>query len=172
MGSPNQGNIAIKVTIAISDTPRPALTISFVGRLHGAAAIAFGGVPTGKQNAWEHAKAAGIIRYIGCQPALIHISDNTGKITLATATLLENSVKTEANIEANTITENLGNCAKPPKCNAINLLIPELLDPSAKAKPPPNKKIRPHGNFCWATFQVIRGADGAVGLLVGSLLKK
>lgn len=46
-------------------TPSPTLTISQVGILQGAAAIAFGGVDTGRQYAKEQHKAAGIIRYMG-----------------------------------------------------------------------------------------------------------
>ncbi|GJQ79938.1 hypothetical protein Trydic_g18382 [Trypoxylus dichotomus] len=109
---------------------------------------------------------------MGCHLAFMQISASTGRMTLATATLLENSVRMDAKSDANTITENFGSCARPPRCTAISLLIPELLEPSANAKPPPKRKMRPHGSFCCTTFQVIRGADGAVGFLDSSLLKK
>lgn len=82
------------------DTPMPALVISLVGMLQGAATIALGGVPTGRQYACEHAKQAGNIRYMGCHFATIDISAKTGRNTLATATLLEKSVTNEAQMQA------------------------------------------------------------------------
>lgn len=167
---PNVGNNANNTNIAMIDTPTPALTISLVGKLHGAAAIAFGGVPTGKQKACEQANAAGIIRYNGCHLAAIDISANTGNNTLATATLLENSVNVDAIKHAIANTANFGNCTSAPKFLAINSLIPVTFEPSANAKPPPNRNIRPHGNFCWTTFHVINACDGCFGLFSSSLL--
>lgn len=82
------------------DTPTPALIISLVGMLHGAATIALGGVPTGKEKACEQAKQAGNIKYIGCHFAAMHISAKTGRITLATATLLVKSVMKDAHTHA------------------------------------------------------------------------
>lgn len=41
--------------------------------------------------------------------------------------------------------------------------IPDRFPPSASAKPPPSKKISPHGIFELITFQVIRPGVGCVG---------
>lgn len=41
--------------------------------------------------------------------------------------------------------------------------IPERLPPSANAKPPPNKKIKPHGSFEFIYFQFIRLGVVCVG---------
>lgn len=49
----------------IIDIPRPTFTISHVGMLQGAAAIAFGGVDTGRQQEYEQHRATGIIKYMG-----------------------------------------------------------------------------------------------------------
>lgn len=149
----------------------PALTISFVGILHGAAAIALGGVPTGKQYACEHARHAGIIRYMGCHRATTDISARTGNMTLATATLLEKSVMIEAHRHAITNTDNLGSFAKSASDVAIISLMPLALEPSARAKPPPSRKIRPQGIFCCTAFQVISGGEAIFGRLLSSLLK-
>lgn len=148
----------------------PAFTISFVGMLQGAAAIAFGGVPTGKQYACEHAKHAGIIRYMGCQRATTDISANTGNITLATATLLEKSVINDAHRHAITNTASLGSFVRSARELAIVSLIPLAFEPSANAKPPPSRKISPQGIFCWTAFQVISGGDATFGRFDSSLL--
>lgn len=62
---PNHGYNAKSVARDITTTPRPAFVISFDGILQGAAAIAMGGVDTGKQYEKEHPNVAGNIRYIG-----------------------------------------------------------------------------------------------------------
>lgn len=170
MRSPKNGKIANKTNNEITETPIPALVISLVGILQGAATIALGGVPTGRQYACEQAKHAGIIRYIGCHLAPIDISAKTGKITLATATLLEKSVINDAHKQAMTITENLGSFSRSDRASAIIWLMPLALEPSAKAKPPPRRKIRPQGIFCCTAFHVIRGGEAVFGRLEGSLL--
>lgn len=152
------------------ETPIPAFTISFVGILQGAAAIAFGGVPTGNEYACEHAKHAGIIKYIGCHRATTDISAKTGNITLATATLLEKSVITDAHKHAITNTANFGSFVKSANDVAIVSLIPLAFEPSANAKPPPSRKIKPHGIFCWTAFHVISGGDATFGRFDSSLL--
>lgn len=171
MTCPKVGNTVSRTTIEIKETPSPALSIALVGMLQGAAAIALGGVATGRQKAWEQLNATGIIKYKGCHLATFDISASTGSNTLATATLLENSVRTDANIHAMAITANFGSFTRSSKYMAMSSLMPLCLEPSARAKPPPSKKIRPHGSFCWMTFQVTSGGEATLGLLSLFLLK-
>ena len=46
-------------------------------------AIAFGGVPTGNRNAYEHMNVAGSIKYIGCCSMAMHCWNNVKKIFIA-----------------------------------------------------------------------------------------
>lgn len=57
--------MASKVASEITAVPIPTLNISAERILHGAAAIAIGGVDTGRQYENEQLSDAGIIRYIG-----------------------------------------------------------------------------------------------------------
>ena len=62
---PKLGKIAINIKMAITCITEATLIISQLLILQGAAAIAFGGVETGRQYEKEQDKHTGIIRYIG-----------------------------------------------------------------------------------------------------------
>lgn len=61
----SRGKTVKRTRSDITATPAPTFAISEEGMLQGAAAIAFGGVDTGKQYAKEQLRAAGIMRNMG-----------------------------------------------------------------------------------------------------------
>lgn len=82
---------------------------------------------------------------------------------LAIATLELNAVKNSAIKITMKRIAGFGSAPRTFNDSAIIEAIPLCLLPSAKAKPPPIKKIRPHGTRCCKNFQL--DIDGVV--LVG-----
>lgn len=147
-------------------------TISFVRILATPATIAFGGVPTGIWNAIQQDNAAGNIRYNGCTSMARDISANTGKIIFAMATFDVNSVNVWAVIQTINSNNNGGKSFRPTSELPNIADMPDREPPSAKAKPPPSKKIRLHGTLVLMYFHVIRPAVGAVGKLAENKNRK
>lgn len=120
------------------------------------ATIAFGGVPTGVWKAILHDNAVGNIKNNGCISMAIDISANTGNKILATATFDANSVKICA-VKHTINSRTIGGKSLRPTSELPNIAdIPVFLPPSANAKPPPNKNIKPHGILEFTYFHVIK----------------
>lgn len=84
---------------------------------------------------------------------------------LAIATLELNAVKNSAIKSTMNRIAGFGRDPRTFKDSAIIEAIPLCLLPSAKAKPPPIKKIRPHGTRCCKNFQL--DIDGVVSVGYG-----
>ena len=144
-----------------------------------------GGVLTGKWKAMLQARPAGKIKYNGCismasdckqkqtkvkiiellscRTKQLTISAKTGTIILAIATFELKAVKMTATIIIMKSSTKCGSDFNPTNALPINEAIPLTLLPSAKAKPPPNKKTRPHGTLPCMNFQVINEGVVEVG---------
>lgn len=139
------------------------LTISLVRMCAKLATIAFGGVPTGMWKAMQHDSAAGNIRNSGCISVAMDISASTGSRMFAMATFDVNSVNVCAVRHTMNSSSNGGRSLRPTSELPSMADIPDVLPPSASAKPPPSRKIRLHGIFWLMIFQLMRAGVGAVG---------
>jgi hypothetical protein len=150
----------------------PVLAISEIFNLLLANTIVLGGVPTGIIKAIEADNVAAIISNNGLTPIATPAEASIGSIICVVAVLEVNSVRKLITKQTIRINRKIGMCDNPFSCNPIISDKPLLLNARARANPPPNSKIIPHGicsktfpvriDFCFSLFDGIRKRRNAI----------
>ena len=140
---------------------KPAFIMSLVFMELCPNTMALGAVATGSAKAYEHAIPAGNVKYIGLIQSVTAISARIGTKTLAVAVFDAMLVMVTVIMQMIKLTNHMGMLFSSSvfswETNKVER--PDFWDASARAKPPPSRKMTPQHILVSISLHVIRDGE-------------